>query len=133
MTYTSIDLRWPSIRADLAFWSVVGGVVATLSGPLGRWWNVPPAVLLVGGLSFLLAGVGLLFGLNRVRPTSAGLVRAFGASNLVLAPVVWAAASMNWLPLSMAGQWALASVGGVTLALGGWQLATLRRPQRANP
>jgi hypothetical protein len=135
MTGTSIsnssrrtdDLRWRSIRADLGFWSVAGAVVAILSGPLSIWWSVPRAVLLVGGVSFLVGGVGLLFGLNRVRPTSRGLVWAFGLSNLLLAPIVWTAASIGVLPLSVGGQWALATVGVVALVLGVWQLTTLPR------
>jgi hypothetical protein len=135
MTSTSIsnrsrrtdDLRWRSIRADLVFWSVAGAVVALLSGPLSTWWSVPRAVLFVGGVSFLLGGIGLLFGLNRIRPTSRGLVWAFGLSNLLLAPIVWTAASLSVLPLSVGGQWALATVGVVAVVLGVWQVTTLPR------
>jgi hypothetical protein len=106
---------------------VVGGVVAALSGPLGEWWNVPRAELLVGGLAFLVGGVALLFGLNRIRPTSRGLVLGFGVSNLLLAPTLWAAAALGWLPLSGAGNWTLAGAGDVALVLGVWQLTALRR------
>lgn len=119
--------RWRSIRADLGFWSVVGAVVAALSGPLGDWWNVPRAELLVGGLAFLVGGIVLLFGLNAIRPTSRGLVLSFGVSNLLLAPSLWAAAALGWLPLSTAGNWALAGAGDVALVLGVWQLIALRR------
>jgi hypothetical protein len=119
--------RWRSIRADLGFWTVVGAVVAALSGPLGDWWNVPRAELLVGGLSFLVGGPALLFGLNRIRPTARGLVLGFGVSNLLLAPAMWAAAALGWLPLSAAGNWALAGAGDVALVLGIWQLTALRR------
>ena len=121
------DTRWRSIRADLGFWTVAGAVVAALSGPLGQWWNMPPAELFVGGLSFLLGGVVLLFGLHRIRPTARGLVLGFGVSNLLLAPTLWAAASLGWLPLSGAGNWALAGAGDVALVLGVWQLIALRR------
>ena len=81
----------------------------------------------VGGLSFLVGGAVLLFGLNRIRPTSRGLVLSFGVSNLLLAPTLWAAAALGWLPLSAAGNWALAGAGDVALVLGIWQLAALRR------
>lgn len=119
--------RWRSIRADLGFWTVAGAVVAALSGPIGHWWNVPRAELFVGGLSFLVVGPALLFGLNRIRPTARGLVLAFGVSNLLLAPTLWAAAALGWLPLSAAGNWALVGAGDVALVLGVWQLTALRR------
>jgi len=105
----------------------VGGVVAAFSGPLADWWSVPHAVLLAGGLSFLIGGVAMLLGLNRIRPTPRGLVAGFGVSNLVLAPILWAAALFGWLPLSAAGNWALADAGVVALGLGVWQLTALRR------
>jgi hypothetical protein len=117
--------RWRSIRADLAFWTVAGAVVAALSGPLSEWWNVPRAELLVGGLSFLVVGPALLFGLSRIRPTARGVVLSFGVSNLVLAPTLWAAASLGWLPVSGAGNWALVGAGGAALVLGVWQLTAL--------
>jgi hypothetical protein len=122
--------RWRSVRADLVFWTVVGAVVATLSDPLGHWWSVPRAELFVGGLSFLVGGVALLFGLNRIRPTSRGLVLGFGVSNLLLTPTLWASAALGWLPLSAAGNWALAGAGDVALVLGVWQLTALRRSRR---
>lgn len=126
-THPTDPTRWHSIRADLVFWTVAGAVVAALSGPLGDWWNVPGAELLIGGLAFVVAGVALLFGLNRIRPTSRGLVLAFGVSNLLLAPTLWALASLRELPLSVAGNWALAGAGDVALVLGVWQLTALRR------
>ncbi|MGB6206237.1 hypothetical protein [Mycobacterium sp.] len=119
--------RWRSIRADLVFWTVAGAIVAALSGPIGHWWNVPRAELLVGGLAFVVGGPALLFGLNRIRPTARGLVLGFGVSNLLLAPAMWAAAALGWLPLSAAGNWALGSAGDVALVLGVWQLIALRR------
>ncbi|MGH3532393.1 MAG: hypothetical protein ACRDT5_06785 [Mycobacterium sp.] len=121
------DGRRRSIFADLAFWSLAGAIVATLSGPLGDWWSVPHAALLAGGLAFLVGGVGLLFGLNRIRPTPRHLVWGFGVFNLIVAPIVWAAALNGWLPLSEPGNWALACAGGAALVLGGWQLNALRR------
>lgn len=137
MTSTSIsgshsnidDRRWRSIFADVAFWSLAGAIVATLSGPLGDWWNVPRVVLLAGGLAFLVGGVGLLLGLNRVHPTPRHLARVFGMFNLVFAPAMWATALSGWLPLSEAGNWALACAGGVAVVLGIWQLNTAHRPQ----
>jgi hypothetical protein len=135
MTTTSIsatsrltDLaRWRSIRADLVFWTTVGAVVAALSGPLADWWHAPHSELLVGGLVFLVGGVGLLLGLSRLRPTPRALVAGFGVSNLLLAPILWAAALFGWLPLTAAGNWALADAGAVALGLGVWQLSALRR------
>ena len=62
------DTRWRSVGTDLAFWTVVGAVVAALSGPLGEMWGVPRTDLVAGGLSFLAGGALLLFGLNRIRP-----------------------------------------------------------------
>ena len=108
----------------------MGAVVAVLDRPLGDWWNVPRTTLLVGGLSFLVGGVGLLFGLSRLRPTPRALVAGFGVSNLLLAPIMWAAALFGWLPLSVAGNWALADAGAVALVLGVWQLTALRRSPR---
>jgi hypothetical protein len=140
MTTTSISARtrqtdrtrWAPVRADLAFWTVVGGFVAALDRPLGDWWNVPRTTLLVGGLSFLLVGPILLFGLNRIRPVSGGLVTGFVVTNFLLAPIAAAAAWFGWLGLSAAGNWALADAAAVMLVLGIWQLATLRRsPHRA--
>jgi hypothetical protein len=135
MTSTSISTesrqvdqpRWRSIRADLVFWTLTGAVVAALSRPLGNWWNVPRTELLAGGLSFLVGGIVLLFSLNRVRPTSRGLVLSFGVSNLLLAPTLWATAALGWLPLSTAGNWALAGAADAALVLGIWQLTALRR------
>lgn len=105
----------------------MGAVVAALDEPLADWWGAPHSELLVGGLSFLLGGVGLLFGLSRLRPTPQALVAGFGVSNLLLAPILWAAALFGWLPLSAAGNWALADAGAVALGLGVWQLTALRR------
>ena len=108
----------------------MGAVVAALNRPLGDWWNVPRAVLLDGGLSFLVGGIGLLLVLNLIRPTPRGLVAGFGVSNLLLAPIMWAAALLGWLPLSAAGNWALADAGAVALVLGVWQLTALQRSAR---
>jgi hypothetical protein len=119
--------RWRSIVADLGFWTAVGAVVAALSGPLSDWWNVSRPALLVGGLAFVGIGVVLLLGLNRIRPTTGGLVASFVVTNFLLAPIVWAAAIFGWLRLSAAGNWALADAGVVMLVLGIWQLTALRR------
>ena len=121
--------RWRSIGADLLFWTVAGAIVAALSGPLGHWWNVPRTELFVGGLSFLVLGPVLLLGLNRIRPTTGALVSAFVVTNFLLAPITLASAFLGWLPLSVAGNWALADAGVVMLVLGIWQLTALvRRP-----
>ncbi len=124
--------RRRSIRADLIFWTAAGAVVAALSGPLASWWHVPRAVLLDGGLSFVVLGAILLLGLNRIRPDRRGLVAAFVVTNLLLAPIAWAAAGFGWLGLSRAGNWALAGAGVVMLALGVWQLSALRRSHRVS-
>jgi hypothetical protein len=134
MTSTSISAksqlsdsaRRRSLRADLVFWTSAGAVVAALSGPLARWWDVPRGVLLDGGLAFVILGPVLLLGLNRIRPTR-GLVAGFVVTNLLLAPLALAAAGLGWLGLSHAGNWALADAGVVMLALGAWQLTALRR------
>ena len=83
MTSTSISRqittptsRRRSLRADLAFWTAAGAVVAALSGPLAHSWQVSRTVLLVGGLSFAVFGPVLLLGLNRMRHVSRGLVAA---------------------------------------------------------
>jgi hypothetical protein len=119
--------RWAPVRADLVFWTAAGGFVAPLNRPLGDWWNVPHAVLLESGLAFLVGGVALLLGLSRLRPTPRALAAGFGVSNLLLAPIAWAVASFGWLPLSVAGNWALADAGAVALGLGVWQLTASRR------
>ncbi len=122
--------RW-SIVADLAFWSVAGAIAAALSERLGKWWGIEHEVLLVVGLAFVAVGPGLLVALNRVRPTPLPLVSAFAVSNLVLAPLAWAAAWSGWLGLSTSGDRALGWAGGVALVLGIWQLSALLRSQRA--
>lgn len=126
------DAAWWSIVADLAFWSVAGAIGAALSQRLENWWGIPHGVLLTVGLAFLVGGPGLLFALNRVRPTPRRLVWGFGVFNLVLAPLAWVAAWWGWLGLSTAGDWALGWAGGIALVLGIWQLNTLRRLHRAH-
>lgn len=111
--------------ADLTFWSLAGAAVAALAGPLADWWGAPRAVLLAGGLAFLVGGVGALFGLNLLRPVPRRMARGFGMFNLVFAPLVWATALYGWLGLSAAGTGALVVAGGVALALGVWQLSTV--------
>jgi hypothetical protein len=103
----------------------VGAVVAALSGPLSHWWSVSRPALLIGGVAFLVVGIALLVGLNRIRPTFRGLVLGFGVSNLLLAPALWAAASLGWLALSAAGNGAVVAAGGVAFLLGVWQLSSL--------
>jgi hypothetical protein len=132
MTTTSISThptdsaRRRSLRADLVFWTSAGAVVAAVSGPLARWWDVPRAVLLDGGLVFVVLGPILLLGINRMRPTR-GLVAGFVVTNFLLSPLACAAAWFGWLGLSRAGNWALADAGVVMLVLGVWQLTALRR------
>jgi hypothetical protein len=124
--YSKPDVaRW-SIVADLAFWGVAGAIGAALSDRLGKWWGIPHGVLLAVGLAFLVGGAGLLFALNRVRPTSRRLVWGFGVFNLVIAPLAWAAALSGWLGLSTTGDLALGWAGGIALVLGIWQLNALR-------
>jgi hypothetical protein len=121
------DTRLRSVRADLAFWTAAGAVVAALSGPLAHSWQVSRTALLVGGLSFAIVGPILLLGLHRIRPVSRGLVAGFVVTNFLLAPITAAAAWFGWLRLSAAGNWALADAAAVMLVLGVWQLATARR------
>ena len=132
MTTTAISrhdtdsARRRSLRADLVFWTSAGAVVAALSGPLARWWDVPRAVLFDGGLAFAILGPILLLGINKMRPTN-GLVAGFVVTNFLLAPLAAAAAWFGWLGLSRAGDWALADAGAIMLVLGVWQLTALRR------
>jgi hypothetical protein len=135
MTSTSISAsprqadsaRWRSVRADLAFWTAAGAVVAALSGPLTDWWQASRAVLLVGGVSFAVLGPVLLLGLNRIRPVSGALVAGFVVTNFLLAPLTAAAAWFGWLGLTAEGNWALADAAAIMLVLGVWQLTALRR------
>ena len=135
MTSTSISAiprqadsaRWQSVRADLAFWTAAGAIVAALSEPLAHWWQASRAVLLIGGVSFAVLGPVLLLCLNRTRPVSAGLVAAFVVTNFLLAPPTAAAAWFGWLGLTTAGNWALADAAAIMLVLGAWQLTALRR------
>ena len=135
MTGTSISAnprptdsaRRRSLRADLAFWTAAGAVVAALSGPLAYSWQVSRTALLVGGLSFAVFGPVLLLGLNRIRRVWRGLVTGFVVTNFLLAPITAAAAWFGWLGLSAAGNWALADAAAVMLVLGVWQLTALRR------
>ena len=123
----SDDERWRSIFADLSFWTVAGVIVAVLSGPLGRWWDVPQPVLLAGAVLTGSGGIGLLFALNRMRPTQRRMVRGFAVFNLAFAPLVWVTALFGWLPLSTSGNWALAVAGDVAFVFGVWQLLVARR------
>lgn len=116
-----------SLRADLAFWTAAGAVVAALSGPLADWWHASREVLLVGGVAFAVLGPVLLLGLHRMRHVSRGLVTAFVVTNFLLAPIAAAAAWFSWLGLSAAGNWALTDAAAVMLLLGVWQFTALRR------
>ncbi len=126
---TDASRRRP-LRADLIFWTVAGAVIAAFSRPLSDSWAVPHAVLLDVGLVFAIFGPALLLGVNRMRPTR-GLVAGFVVTNFVLAPLAWAAAGFDWLPLSKAGNWALADAGVVMLVLGVWQFTALRASHHA--
>ena len=75
---------------------------------------------------FAIFGPLMLLGLNRMRPTR-GLIAGFVVTNLVLAPLSGAAAVLGWLPLSTAGNWALADAGVIMLVLGLWQFNALRQ------
>jgi hypothetical protein len=121
------DPLWPAIFADLAFWTVAGLLGALLSVPIGNLADVRPLWFAVGAGSLALAGVALLLGLGRLRPVSRGLVWAFAVGNFALAPLVWLAAVAGWLPLSSAGNWALASLGDAMLVLGLYQVWVLRK------
>lgn len=134
MTTTAIprptdSSRRRSLQADLIFWTTAGAVVAALSGPLSTSWGVPRAVLLDVGLVFAIFGPLLVFGVNRMRVTR-GLVAGFVVTNFVLAPLSLAAAGLDWLGLSRAGNWALADAGLVMLVLGTWQYTALRSLRR---
>jgi hypothetical protein len=121
--------RRRSVDADLALWTAAGAVVAALSRSLGDWWHVPRAVLLDGGLAFVILGPVLLLVLNRIRPLPGRLVAAFVVTNFLLAPTAWAAAAFGWLALSRPGNGALVAAGLVMAVLGVWQLTALRSSQ----
>ena len=134
MTATAISRRTdasrkPSLYADLIFWTAAGAAVAALSRPLSDSWGVPRTVLLDVGLVFAIFGPLLVLGVNRMRVTR-GLVGGFVLTNFVLAPLSLAAADLDWLTLTRAGNWALAGAGLVMLVLGSWQYAALRSLRR---
>jgi hypothetical protein len=134
MTTTSIarptdTSRRRPLLADLVFWTAAGAVVAALSGPLSASWGISRTVLLDVGLVFAILGPVLVLGINRMRLT-VGLVAGFVVTNFVLAPITLAAAALDWLSLSRAGNWALADAGVVMLVLGVWQFAAMRSLQR---
>ena len=134
MTTTAISRptassRKRSLYADLIFWTAAGAVVAALSRPLSDSWGVPRAVLLDVGLVFAIFGPLLVLGVNRMRVTR-GLVAGFVVTNFVLAPLSFAAAGLDWLGLSRAGNWALVDAGLVMLVLGTWQYIALRSFRR---
>ena len=91
---------------------------------------MPREVLLDVGLAFVIGGPLMLLGLNRLRGTRA-VAAGFVVTNFVLASVAWAAAGFGWLPLSTAGNWALADAGVVMLVFGVWQFTALRPSHRA--
>jgi hypothetical protein len=129
MTSTAISHRTHSSRrslqGDLVFWSIAGAAVAALSRPLSESWGLPRAVLLDVGIAFAIFGPLMLLGVNRMRPTRA-LFAGFVVTNFALAPLAWAAAAFGWLPLSSAGNMALADAGVVMLVLGVWQFTAMR-------
>jgi hypothetical protein len=127
-TIPATNERWRPIVTDLGFWSVAGATVAVFSTPLGQWWKVPPTALLAGGTTFVVVGAALWLGLRRIRPTPRRLLLGFGATNVLLAPALWAVALSHSLPVSTAGNWALGTAGDAAALLGAWQLWTLRRP-----
>ena len=134
MTTTAISRstdtsRRRSLYADLIFWTAAGAVVAALSGPLSNSWGIPRAVLLDVGLMFAIFGPLLVLGVNRMRVTRE-LVAGFVVTNFALAPLSFAAAGLDWLGLSRAGNWALADAGLVMLVLGIWQYTALRSLRR---
>ncbi len=124
------DKSWPPLVADVVFWSTAGSAVAVLCEPLGRWWGVPSTALLGGGLLFVVGGAGMWLWLRRARPVSRHLLQGFGVANSMLAPALWVMALCHWLPVTGAGNWALASAGDVALLLGAWQLIASRRAGR---
>jgi hypothetical protein len=123
----SHDHLWPAVFADLAFWTVAGLLGALLCVPIGDLANVRPLWFAVGAGALGIVAFGLLLGLGRLRPVSRGLVWSFAVGNLALAPVVWLTAFAGWLPLSSAGNWALALCGDAMLVLGLYQWSVLRK------
>ena len=97
-----------------------------MSRPLSESWSVSHAVLLDVGLAFAVLGPVMLLLVNRMHVTR-GLVAGFVLTNAVLAPLAWAAAAFGWLPLSAAGNCALAVAGAVMLVLGVWQFTAMRQ------
>jgi hypothetical protein len=123
----SQDQLWPAVFADLAFWTVAGLLGALLCVPIGDLADIRPLWVAVGAAGLGVVAFALLLGLGRLRPVSRGLVWAFAIGNFALAPGVWLTAFAGWLPLSSAGNWALAVCGDAMLVLGLYQLSVLRK------
>ena len=121
------ETLWRGISADLGFWTAAGAIGAVLSVPISDAIGVRPLWFAVGAAGLAVAAAALFVGLNRRRPVSRQLVWSFAAGNLALAPVVWLAVFLGWLPLTPAGKWGLAACADVMLVLGLYQLYTLRR------
>jgi hypothetical protein len=117
----SAPARW-SVLTDLGFWMIASVIVAAFHAPLARAWGAPRFALLGLCLVVFVAGTVGLVPLRRLRRLPSRLIRAFGLANLATALVLLAAASLDWLHLTAAGNTALAAAAGIALLLGAWQL-----------
>jgi hypothetical protein len=120
-------LLWRSAWIDLGFWTVVGAVAATASEGLGALLGIPTQWLVTGGIGTLVLCIVLLWLIQRSRPLSSKLIWVFFISNAVGAPLAWIMALTGALPLTSAGNWALAIAGDVMLVLGIYQFYALRK------
>jgi len=125
-TQTTNDSGRESVLADLYFWSVAALVVAAFSKPLADTWGAPRVVLVGVAAVIFVLGLSAVMALRRVRPLPTRLIRTFGAGNILTTLVALAASSGDWLHLSGAGNTALATVAGITLLFGAWQLVSAR-------
>jgi hypothetical protein len=120
------DPRGLPVRADVAWWGVVGAVITPAASPLGHSWGIRPQVLAGVGGVLALGAVALWLWVRRARPMPRAVVITFGAANLATAAVLVALASLRVLPLTSTGNGALWVASGIVVALGTWQLNAAR-------
>ena len=119
------------VLVDIAWWGIAGAGVALGAGRVGRWWGIEPLPLAIAGGALALSALGLWAWVHRGGPMRRPMVQVFGAANLALAPAVALVGLFHWLPLTLAGNEALATAAVILLALGTWQFTTARADRRS--